>query len=111
VPKRLILRFVTALLLVLIAFDLAAVHTCAFDAHEAAGAARASLAPLTSSDGAGHSGAVLHPDHCFCHGLSIGADASVLTESLRKTGTVLETPPGHLLRAPSALYHPPQLPA
>jgi hypothetical protein len=110
-PSRRILRSVTALLLVLVAFDLAAVHTCAFGADEAAGAARASVAPLTSSDDTGHPGAVLHPDHCFCHGLSIGADASALAESFRKTGTVPETPPGHLLRAPSALYHPPQLTA
>ena len=99
----------TALLLVLIAFDLAAVHTCAFDSPTVSGAARTSVASLNSSGSSGHSGAMLHPDHCFCHGLSIGADSSVLTEPFHKVGTVPETPPGHLLQVPSTLYHPPLL--
>ena len=101
----------TALLLVLIALDLAAVHTCVLDSHGAPGAAATSVAPLDSSDGAGHPRAALHPDHCFCHGLSTGAALSVLDEPFRKAGTVPETPPGHLFRVSSALYHPPQLPA
>jgi len=105
------LRSVTALLLWLIAFDLAAVHTCAFDARASSGTARTSVAPMESADGAAHHDAVLHPDHCFCHGLSIGADPSVLTEPFRTLGSVCDTPPGHLLRIPSALYHPPQLAA
>lgn len=101
----------TALLLALIALDLAAAHTCVLDSPGAPGAATASVAPLDSSDGAGHPRAALHPDHCFCHGLSTGAALSVLDEPFRKAGAVPETPPGHLFRVPSALYHPPQLPA
>ena len=101
----------TTLLLVLVAFDLAAVHTCAFDSPKASGAARTSVAPVESADGAAHRDAVLHPDHCFCHGLSIGADPSVLTEPLRTLGSVCDMPPGHLLQIPSALDHPPQLAA
>lgn len=101
----------TALLLALIALDLAAVHTCVLDPLGAPGAAPTSVAHPDSSDGAGHPRAALRPDHCFCHGLSIGAALSVLDEPFRKAGIVPETPPGHLLRVPSALYHPPQLPA
>ena len=109
VPGRRILRFVTALLLVLIAFDLAAVHTCAFDTHTFPGTARTSMSSPNPAGSSGHPDAVLHPDHCFCHGLSIGADSSVLAEPFHRVGSVPETPPGHLLQVPSALYHPPQL--
>ncbi|MFO7694575.1 MAG: hypothetical protein R6V57_15930 [Vicinamibacterales bacterium] len=110
-PSRQVLRSATALLLVLIALDLAAVHTCVLDSHLALGAAASSVAAPDSPDGSGHPRAALHPDHCFCHGLSTGADLSVVDEPFRKIGTVFETPPGHLLRLPSALDHPPQLPA
>jgi hypothetical protein len=102
---------VTALLLVLIALDLAAVHTCALEADKAPGRARTSVAAVDGSGAGAHSHAVLHPDHCFCHGLSIGADSSALNEPFHKDGAVPDTPPGHLLRVSSALYHPPQLPA
>ncbi len=99
----------TALLLVLIALDLAAIHTCVLDSPGVPGAAVASVAPVDTSGGAGHPRAVLHPDHCFCHGLSTGAALSALDETFRKAGTIPETPPGHLFQVPSSLYHPPQL--
>jgi hypothetical protein len=111
VPDRRILRFVTALLLVWIAVDLAAVDTCALDVDRLSAPAHTSVGPLTRPGAATHPRVVLHPDHCFCHGLSIGADSSALLEPFRTDGAVPDAPPGHLLRVSFALYHPPQLPA
>jgi hypothetical protein len=111
VPKHRSLRLVTALLLVLIAIDLAAIHTCALDVDAMSGPPGTSVAPLDPLGGSAHQHAVLHPDHCFCHGLSMGADASPLADPLNSACAVPDAPPGHLLKASAALYHPPQLPA
>jgi hypothetical protein len=112
VPSPRILRIVTALLLVWVAFDLAAIDTCALDFQKQAASAQTSVAPLDPQGAAAHSHAVLHPDHCFCHGLSTGADASAaLIDPFFTCGGVPGAPPGHLLRTSSALYHPPQLSA
>ena len=110
-PRHRNLRRVTALLLVLIAIDLAAVHTCALDVGGVSGTPGTSVAPLDPLGGPAHQHAVLHPDHCFCHGLSMGADTSPLTDPFSSACAILDAPPGHLLKASSALYHPPQLSA
>jgi hypothetical protein len=111
VPDRRLLSVVTALLLAWIAFDLAAIDTCALDFHAQPASGQASVAPDLQG-AAAHSHAVLHPDHCFCHGLSTGPDSSAaLIDPFFASGGVPGAPPGHLLRTSSALYHPPQLSA
>jgi hypothetical protein len=103
---------VTVLLLAWIAFDLAAIDTCALDFHTQPASARTSVDSNDLQGAAAHSREVLHPDHCFCHGLSTGADSSAaLIDPFFASGTVTDAPPGHLLRVSSALYHPPQLAA
>jgi hypothetical protein len=110
VPERRILRVVTALLLAWIAFDLAAIDTCALDVGSSRASTRTSMAPPDSRNAVAHGHVVLHPDHCFCHGLSTGADTSAaLIDPFFTGGAVPDTPPGHLLQAATALYHPPQL--
>ena len=110
-PERRTLRVVTALLLVLVAIDLAAIHTCALGINSASGRPLTSIAALDGPGSAPHQDSPLHPDHCFCHGLSVGADFAALTEPCHQAGDVPDTPAGHLRTAPSTLYHPPQLPA
>ena len=110
-PERRTLRVVTALLLVLVAIDLAAIHTCALGMNSASGRPRTSITALDGPVTAPHQDSPLHPDHCFCHGLSVGADFAALTEPCHQAGDVPDMPSGHLRTAPSTLYHPPQLPA
>jgi hypothetical protein len=112
VPDRRVLRFVTALLLMWVAVDLAALDTCALDIDKAAARTLTSVAPLDLQGASAHPHAVLHPDHCFCHGLSTGADSSAsLLDPFFTSGAVADAPPAHLLQVSSALYHPPQLTA
>jgi hypothetical protein len=111
VPDRTVLRIVTSLLLVLIAVDLAAIHTCALDAHGAQGPPHATIAAPEAGGAAACQNQPLHPDHCFCHGLSVGADFAALAAPWQPSGTVPDTPSGQVRSVPSALYHPPQLPA
>jgi len=112
VPNRRILRIVTALLLVWVAFDLAAVDTCALDVDGGRASRHTSVAPPAPQGAMAHPHAVLHPDHCFCHGLSTGADTTAaLIDPFSPGRAVPDTPPGHLCQVSSALYHPPQQPA
>jgi len=112
VNRRRLRRVVAVVLLAWIAVDLAAIDTCALDVDKASGRARTSVAAVDSPGAAAHPHAVLHPDHCFCHGLSTGAHASpALMEPFPKDGAVPDTPPGHPRQVSSALYHPPQLSA
>jgi len=112
VPSPRTLRFVTALLLVWVAFDLAAIDTCALDIGGGRASRQTSVAPLDLRGALAHHHAPLHPDHCFCHGLSTGADtAAAVIDPFFASGGVPGAPPGHLLRTSSALYHPPQLSA
>jgi hypothetical protein len=106
-----VLSLATAGLLVLIAIDLAVIHTCALRLDEAPGPPHASVVALDGPGATSHQHAPLHPDHCFCHGLSTGASRALLAAPRRQAETVLESPPGHPLHAAAALYHPPQLPA
>ena len=110
-PKRSTLRFLTALLLASIDFDLAVVHSCALEVGRASDARHHTLAAVEGTGAGGHHDAPLNPDHCFCHGLSTGAAHALLIAPHRQAETVLESPPGHPLHASAALYHPPQLPA
>jgi hypothetical protein len=111
VPRDGALRFVTAALLVLIAFDLALVHSCALEARQARDSRRQALSAPECPGGHGYHHAPVHPDHCFCHGLSTVAGGALLIAPYRQAETVLESPPGHPLQASAAVYHPPQLPA
>jgi len=112
VPSPRILRIVTALLLVWVAVDLAAIDTCALDIGGGRASRQTSVAPLDSRGALAHHHAVLHPDHCFCHGLSTGADTTAALMDPFFIGRALpDAPPGHLLCVSSALYHPPQLTA
>ena len=109
-PDRRILRIATALLLMWIAVDLTAVDTCALYGGPGEAPAHVSIAAPGSGGGPAHQHAVLHPDHCFCHGLSTGADTTAaLIDPLSISQTVPDSPSGHVLRIASALYHPPQL--
>jgi hypothetical protein len=112
VPARRLLRIVTALLLAWVAFDLAAVDTCALDVARGRASRQTSVAPLDSRGAPAHHHAALHPDHCFCHGLSTGADTTAaLIDPFFTSGSVPGAPPGHLVSVSAALYHPPQLTA
>ena len=109
-PDRRLLRLVTALLLAWVAFDLAAIDTCALDVGSGRASTQTSMASPDSRGAVAHRQAVLHPDHCFCHGLSTGADTSAaLIDPFFTGGAVPDAPPGNLLQAATALYHPPQL--
>jgi hypothetical protein len=110
-PERRTLRVVAAVLLLLVAIDLAAIHTCALDMTGASGRPHTSIAALDGPVTAPHQDSPLHPDHCFCHGLSVGADFAALTEPCQQAGDVPDMPSGHLCTVPSTLYHPPQLSA
>jgi hypothetical protein len=112
VLSRRVLRAATVLLLVWIAVDLAAVDTCALDIDSHAASARSPVALREAGGASTHPHAVLHPDHCFCHGLSTGADTTAsLIDPVLIARAVPDSPAGHLLRASTALYHPPQLSA
>jgi hypothetical protein len=112
VPARLLLRIVTALLLAWVAFDLAAIDTCALDIGGGRVSRQASVAPLDLRGALAHHHAVPHPDHCFCHGLSTGADTTAaLIDPFFTSGGVSGPPPGHVIDVSSPLYHPPQLTA
>jgi len=112
VPSPRILRIVTALLLVWVAFDLAAIDTCALDIGGGRGSRQTSVSALDLRDALAHRHAVLHPDHCFCHGLSTGADTTAaLIDPFSTSDRVPGPPPGHVFDVSSALYHPPQLTA
>jgi hypothetical protein len=103
------LRTVTALLLVWVAFDLAAIDTCALGLDRGQASAQTSVGAPDARAAFGHHHAVFHPDHCFCHGLSTGAGTrAALIAPLSVGGAVPDVPSGHLLRASTALYHPPQ---
>jgi hypothetical protein len=111
-PSPRILRIVTALLLAWVAFDLAAIDTCALDLGRGQASRQASVAPQDSPGAVAHHHAALHPDHCFCHGLSTGADTTAaLIDPFFTSGGVPAAPPGHLVSVSAALYHPPQLTA
>jgi hypothetical protein len=110
VNRRRLLRFVTIALLAWIAVDLAAIDTCALDfdvcpvvPSSSAQAFRAPAAPA-------HPHAVLHPDHCFCHGLSIGPDTSAWLFNPLSVATRFADPaPGHLHGVTAVLDHPPKI--
>jgi hypothetical protein len=99
----------TVLFLAWVAFDLAALDTCALAVERSHASQRTSVTTPDSHGAPAHQHAVLHPDHCFCHGLSTGADTTAaLIDPFFAGRPVPDSPPGHLLRASSVLYHPPQ---
>jgi hypothetical protein len=109
VPSRRVLRIVTAMLLAWVAFDLMAIDTCALDVDGGTAPLKAPVACFSPQGASAHPDAVPHPDHCFCHGLSTAADTSAaVIDPFFAGGAVTDTPPGHLLQAATALYHPPQ---
>jgi hypothetical protein len=110
-PDRRVLRIVTAVLLMWIAVDLAAVHTCVLQGGHGQAPARSSVSAPPCTDGPVHSHAVLHPDHCFCHSLSTGADLTAALVDPQSVGRSLpDNPAGHVLGLSAVLDHPPQLP-
>jgi hypothetical protein len=112
VPSRPILRAAAALLLVWIAVDLAAIDTCALDIDRRPMPAQSSVVLRHAPGASTHPHAVLYPDHCFCHGLSTGADTTAALIDPMLIGRIVPDPaPAHLLRASAALDHPPQLSA
>jgi len=103
---------VTVLLLMWVAIDLAAIDTCVLDFDKPSASSHSSIASPDAQGASAHPHAVLHPAHCFCNGLSTGADTSAaLVDPSLTGGVVPDTPPGHLLQTATALYHPPQLTA
>jgi hypothetical protein len=103
------IRLVTALLLAWIAVDLAAIHTCALDVDTSSGRAHTSAAAVDGPGTAAHQHAVLHPDHCFCHGVSVGPGTAVrLSTPLTTTGRLAELTPGHCHWTTTVLDHPPK---
>ena len=109
---RRVSRAVALILLAWIGFDLAALDTCALDAGSQPVASDVALRASLPPSAAAHSRAVLHPDHCFCHGHSTGPGSPVaLAEPVALDQAVPDTPREHLLQSSTALYHPPQRPA
>lgn len=95
-----------------IAVDLAAIHTCALQGGHGQAPARPSVSAPSCTNGPVHSHAVLHPDHCFCHSLSTGADLTASLIDPQAVGRCLpDNPAGHLAGLAAVLDHPPQLPA
>lgn len=107
--NRRLRRIASVLLLVWIAFDLAALDTCALDADHIGGASGSSWQAAQPPSAAAHPRAVLHPDHCFCHGLFTGAGSPVsVAEPIERGRFVPEPPRSPLLQPEPPVYHPPQ---
>jgi hypothetical protein len=98
------------MLLAWVAFDLMAIDLCALDVDGVPAPLQVRVAYFGPQGASAHPHAVPHLDHCFCHGLSTGAATSAaVVDPFFTGGTVPDSPPGHLLQAATALYHPPQL--
>jgi hypothetical protein len=109
-PDRRILRVVAAVLLMWIAADVAAIHTCALQGGHGQAPARPSLSAPICAGGPVCSDAANHPDHCFCHGVSTGADlTAALIGPQAPSQAVPDGEAGHVARLSSVLDHPPQL--
>jgi hypothetical protein len=109
VLSRRLLRFVTTMLLVWIAVDLAAIDTCALPAGHCRALTRTSVSSPASGGVPAHSYAALHPDHCFCRGVSTGADLTAAVIDPAAVGhSVADAPSDHPSRISAALYHPPR---
>ena len=106
---RLLRRLVVVLLLVWIAVDLTALDTCALDIHFGPAVPPASAHALQIPGTPAHPPAVLHPDHCFGHGLSIGPGLPIwLSNPLSAAANLPDATPGRLHWAAMALDHPPR---
>jgi hypothetical protein len=109
VNYRLLRRLVVVLLLVWIAVDLTALDTCALDIHFGPAVPPASAHALQIPGTPAHPHAVLHPDHCFGHGLSIGPGLPIwLSNPLSAAANLPDATPGRLHWAAMALDHPPR---
>jgi hypothetical protein len=107
--SRRILRVVATVLLVWIAADLAALDTCGLDIEHQASAALPTVAGVGHDDGGAFPHVLFHPDHCFCHGLSTGADtAAAMIVPLFISRAVPAVTEGQVSRLSSTLDHPPQ---
>jgi len=107
--NRRLRRIASVLLLVWIAFDLAALDTCALDPDHQMEASGTSWQAPQPRGAAAHPRAVLHADHCFCHGLSTGAGSPVTLADPFDRGPFVSAPPRSILRQPEPpVYHPPQ---
>ena len=101
-------KTLTLLFLLWIGFDLGAHGIFASDFEPVAGGGAYSR--LSVDDGGG--AATDAPDHCFCHGVSIGAVDSAPGASLIPSGTlVIDQCPQAPLSDAHRLDRPPQLPA
>jgi hypothetical protein len=102
-------RFVTVLLLAWIAWDLAAIDTCAFSEGQPAAVPWQSIqAPATEGPNA-HPLSLPHPDSCLCRGHSTGAQpVAVLAAPACQELTVPPAASSYVFQISIAVFHPPQ---
>jgi hypothetical protein len=109
VNHRRLLRFVAVVLLAWIAVDLAAIDTCALDMDASPVVPSSSGQSFRAPAPPAHPHAVLHPNHCFCHGLSVGPDmAARLSKPFNSTARLADLTPGHCHWTTTVLDHPPK---
>jgi len=109
VNYRLLRRLVVVLLLVWIAVDLTAIDTCALDIHFGPEVPSTSARALQTPRTPAHPRAVLHPDHCFCHGLSNVPGLPIrISRPPSAAANLADATPGRLHWASMALDHPPR---
>jgi hypothetical protein len=109
VKRRRLIRVAAVVLLAWIAVDLSAIDTCALDMDVGPVVPSASAPAFQAPAPPAHPHAVLHPDHCFCHGLSVGpGTAGRLSKPLSATARIAEISPGHSHWTTSVLDHPPK---
>jgi len=107
---RRLLRFVAVVLLAWIAVDLAAIDTCALDMDPGPAVPTSSAQAFRAPAPPAHPHAVLHPDHCFCHGVSVGPGMAVrLSTPFRTTARLVEITPGRFHWTTTVLDHPPKI--
>lgn len=100
-----LIRTFTLFLLLLVGFDLGAHGLFASDFTPMA-TSRSSISLGVEDSGADVQSA---PDHCFCHGLSMGAVVPARTASLAPTGTLVINLSPHVPSSdPNPLDKPPQ---
>jgi hypothetical protein len=109
VKRRRLLRFVAVVLLAWIAVDLAAIDTCALDMDPDPAVPTSSAQAFRAPAPPAHPHAVLHPNHCFCHGLSVGPGmAARFSRPCSAAARLADLTPGRFHWTLTVLDHPPK---
>jgi hypothetical protein len=107
--RRRLIRFVAVVLLAWIAVDLAAIDTCALAMDVGPVVPSSSAQAFRAPGPPAHPHAVLHPDHCFCHGVSVGPGmAARLAKPFGTTARLADITSGRFHWTTTVLDHPPK---